>query len=287
MANGIYSFPQTEPATDLLNGLSWGNTEGAQNFPDFPDNGSSPSGETEDYLFTSGQTTPRGSRLDQTTSMKSVWTNPRTTVQGSTIAQTMSRGDSNRSSDSSISHSSQMSRGSALMFQNVSHDAAATAVAGNITGIDSCLLVAPDANTMHSHLCWPDLSLDVNIPAANNPFAVTDSSPMHMVPAHMHLGPDSLVPDSSSPGSWECFSSSISRTSSPATIHDTWLPTAMSPNSSPEMVGDTLRYVVDCFGCGSIQQRSYEFLVSLDRSTSRPSAQKATRTTSQNPVTAW
>ncbi|KHN99685.1 Zinc finger, C2H2-type/integrase, DNA-binding protein [Metarhizium album ARSEF 1941] len=242
-ATGMFSFAQTEPSADLLNGQSWGTTtEGHQNFQDFPDNGSSHSGEAEDYLFTSGHTTPRGSRLEQPPSVESVWTNPRTT-QSSVMAQAMSRADSSQSSGSSLSQSTQLSRGNVAAFRNVSH-AAATA-AGTMAGMNSCLLVAADAHAASSHVYWPEIGLGMNIAAdggkygGNGAFAVTEAGPMHMVPAHMHLGPESVLPDNSSPGSWDCFSSSISRTSSPATVDDVWLPSALSPNSSPEIVGES------------------------------------------------
>lgn len=233
---GMFSFAHTEPSTDLLNG-PWQNAgDGPRNFHEYSDNGSSHSGEAEDYLFTSGQTTPRGSRLEHTQSMDSVWTIPRITAQSSTVAQAMCRADSSRSSGSSLSQSSQMSRGNASAFRNVPHS---TTVAGTMAGMDSCLLVAADAAAAAANqMYWSELSLDINMAAASGAFAVSDANPMHMVPAQMHLGPDSVLPDSSSPGSWDCFSSSISQASSPATIDDVWLPSALNPNS-PEIAGDS------------------------------------------------
>lgn len=258
-ATGMFSY--TEPSADLLNGSSWGTTpEAPQNYQDFADTGSSHSGEAEDYLFTSGQTTPRGSRLDQPASMEPGWTNPRTTSQASVMAQAMSRADSSRSCGSSLSQSSQLSRGNVSAFRNVPQS---VATVGTMAGMDSCLLVAADANAVSSQMYWPELSLDMNMATAGGAFAVTDASPMHMVPAHMHLGPESVLPDNSSPGSWDCFSSSISRTSSPATIDDVWLPTALSPNSSPEIVGDSPRYV-ECFS--ALPERlSYTSFISAER----------------------
>lgn len=260
-ANGMFSFAQTEQSTDLLNGSSWPTSEGAQTFQDYPDNGSSHSGEAEDYLFTSGQTTPRGSRLEHAPSMESVWTNPRTTAQSSVMAQAMSRADSSRSCGSSLSQSSQLSRGNVSAFRNVSH---AGVTAGTMAGMDSCLLVAADANTVNSQMYWSELGgIGMNMATAGGAFAVTDTTPMHMVPAHMHLGPESVLPDNSSPSSWDCFSSSISRTSSPATIDEVWLPSALSPNSSPEIVGETPRYV-DYFGTNA-EQESHTSLISAER----------------------
>ncbi|KAG5982524.1 hypothetical protein E4U55_001774 [Claviceps digitariae] len=247
---GDYSYPQSslaslpsalfpyvhsehEPSPDLLNG-SWHNAgDGSPNFHEYSDHGSSHSGEAEDYLYTSGHTTPRGSRLEHIQSMESIWNNPRITAQGSSMAQVMTRADSNQSSGSSLSQSSQMSRGNASAFGNVPHS---TTVAGTMTGMDSCLLVAADASTANPPLYWPEISIDLGIPTTAGAFSVADASPMHMIPAQMHLGPESVLPDNSSPGSWDCFSSSISRTSSPATIDESWLPGTLGPHS-PDIVG--------------------------------------------------
>lgn len=234
---GMFAFTQAESSPDLLNGSSWATGDGSQSFPEYPDNGSTHSGEAEDYLFTSGQTTPRGSRLEHAQSMDSVWVSPRNTSQSSSMAQVMSRADSSRSCGSSLSQSSQMSRGHASAFRNMPH-ARTAAMTGTMAGMDSCLLVTADAHAVPSQMYWPELSLDMTMAAPGASFAVADSSsPMHMVPAHMHLGPESVLPDNSSPGSWDCFSSSISRTSSPATVDDVWLPSATSPNS--DIAGDS------------------------------------------------
>ncbi|KAG6105925.1 hypothetical protein E4U31_001132 [Claviceps sp. LM219 group G6] len=232
----MFSFAHTESSTDLLNG-SWQTAgDGSQNFQDYSDHGSCHSGEAEDYLFTSGHTTPRGSRLEQTQIMDSVWNNPRITAQGSSsMAQAMARADSSQSSGSSLSQSSHMSRGNARGFAHT--------VAGPLTGMDSCLLVS-DVASANPHMYWSDLGIDMNmsLPASAGVFTIPEAGPMHMMPAQMHLGPDSVLPDNSSPVSWDCFSSSISRTSSPATIDDTWLPGALSPHS-PEILGNSPRYV--------------------------------------------
>jgi hypothetical protein len=135
-----------------------------------------------------------------------------------------------------------------------------------MAGMNSCLLVAADANAVSSHMYWPDLGLDMSMATAGGAYAVTNPGPMHMVPAHMHLGPESVLPDNSSPGSWDCFSSSISRTSSPATIDDVWLPSTLSPHSSPEIVGDSPRYVA--FFDADAEQHSHTASISADRKAS-------------------
>ncbi|KAF7544718.1 hypothetical protein G7Z17_g9743 [Cylindrodendrum hubeiense] len=95
-----------------------------------------------------------------------------------------------------------------------------------MAGIESCLLLDTESY-------WPGYSLDMGL-NADAAFPLADASPLHVVPAHMQLGPDVSLTGNSPPSSWDCFSSSISRSSSPATIDDMW-PIAPSPNSSPEI----------------------------------------------------
>ncbi|PNY23651.1 Uncharacterized protein TCAP_06404 [Tolypocladium capitatum] len=243
-ASSMFSFSQTEPSADLLSGSSWGtHGEGPQNFQDFPDNGSSHSGEAEEYLFTSGQTTPRGSRMDQPHTTEAMWTTARTAASAPTVAQAMSRANSSRSSASSISQSSHLSRmdgtGDSSALRNGSQPTASMA------GMDSCLLLDADAGAVPPQMYWPDYNLDMNLNAeSNGAFPLTDVGPLHVVPAQMHLGTESALPDNSSPSSWDCFSSSISRTSSPATIDEAWIPGGpLSPQSSPDIKCQSPRYV--------------------------------------------
>jgi hypothetical protein len=240
--SGLFSFPQTEPSTDLLDSSSWATTvEGTQNFQDFPDDGSAHSGEPEEYLFTSGHTTPRGTRLLENAQANEANWAPSSRIVHSAAAsgQAMSRTGSTRS-NVSLSQLSQMSnmdvRGNVAAFRNGSQ-------APTMVGMDSCLLLDTHAANAAPQVYWPDYSLDVNLGADNVPFGMSAVSPLHIVPSQMQLGPDASLPDTSSPGSWECFSSSISRTSSPATIDDTWLSAPLSPHSSPEIKCQSPRYV--------------------------------------------
>ena len=238
----MFPFSHTEPSADLLSGSAWATTaEGSQNFPDFPDNGSSHSGEAEDYLFTSGQTTPRGSRvMDPCQAAEPAWDASRPAPLASTGGQAMSRANSSRSSGSSLSQSSHMSnmdaRGNSSAFRNGSQ------AAPSMVGMDSCLLLDSDAAGVSSQVYWPSYPVDMGL-GADGSFNLSDVSPLHVVPAQMQLGPDVSLPDNSSPGSWECFSSSISRTSSPATIDEAWLSAPLSPHSSPEIQCQSPRYV--------------------------------------------
>jgi hypothetical protein len=250
--SGMFSFSQTEPSADLLSGSAWATTaEGSQNFPDFPDAGSSHSGEAEDYLFASGQTTPRGSRItDHCQPAETAWDAPRPASLVSTGGQAMSRANSTRSSGSSLSQSSHMSnmdaRGNASAFRNGSQ------APPSMVGMDSCLLLDSDAGAVASQVYWPSYPVDMSIGADGTFVDLSAVSPLHVVPAHMQLGPDVGLPDNSSPGSWECFSSSISRTSSPATIDEAWLSAPLSPHSSPEIQCQSPRYV-----CGDLELHEF------------------------------
>ncbi|KAL7798262.1 hypothetical protein V8C37DRAFT_369289 [Trichoderma ceciliae] len=231
-APAMFSFSQTEPSTDLLNGSSWGaNAEGPQNLHDYPDNGSSHSGEAEEYLFTSGHNSPRGPRLDQAQPVDVAWTAPKATMSISG-AQVMSRASSSRSHGSVVSPTqmSNMSvRGNAQAFRSGPQST------GSMAGMNSCLLLDSDAHGASSHMYWSDYaSYEMNLGADGVAFPIPNVNPLHVVPSQMHLANDA-VPDASSPSNWDCFSSSISRTSSPDTIDDGWQPAPFSPDSSPEL----------------------------------------------------
>ncbi|PFH58455.1 hypothetical protein XA68_13661 [Ophiocordyceps unilateralis] len=233
-ASSMFPFSQTEPSTDLVSGSSWVvHGEGPQNYQDFPDNGSSHSGDAEEYLFTSGQSTPRGSRTDQPQTTDSMWTAARTVSAGASRTHAMSRVNSSRSS-SSLSPSSHLQPN----LENAGH---ATSLrngvqpAGSMDGIDSYLLLDSDAAAV-PQAYWPDYNLDMNLNGeSSGVFPLASTGPLHVVPAHMHLGTEPGMLDNSSPSSWDCFSSSISRTSSPATIDETWLSAPLSPHSSPDL----------------------------------------------------
>lgn len=241
-APSMFSFSQTEPSADLSNGPPWGTQPGGpQSYQDFVDSGSSHSGDAEEYLFTSGQTTPRGSRTDQPQTTDAMWTAARTVSSAPRMPHAMSRANSSRSSASCMSPSSHLPRvddtGNAQTLQNGPQPA------GSIAGMDTCLLLDPDAAAV-PHIYWSDYNLDMNLSAENHAvFALAEAGPLHVVPAQMHLGTETGLPDNSSPSSWDCFSSSISRTSSPATIDDTWLSAPLSPHSSPDMKCQSPRYV--------------------------------------------
>ncbi|CAH0016494.1 unnamed protein product, partial [Clonostachys rhizophaga] len=229
--SGLYSF-QTETSADLLPGSTWGTSEGAQNFQDLPDSESCHSGEAEEYIVTSGQATPRGTRLERSHANENAWASGLTPVIPGGHA--MSRIPSNMSNGSSLSHSSRLSsldvRGNVSTFRNGSQ------LPGPLVGVDtSCLFLDTDASLMPPSAYWPTYDLTTGL---ESQFSLSTSPTMHVVPSQMQFGPDASLPDNSSPGSWNSFSSSISRTSSPATIDEAWLQSAhrpLSPHSSPEL----------------------------------------------------
>ncbi|CZR40158.1 uncharacterized protein FPRO_05058 [Fusarium proliferatum ET1] len=232
---GLFSFSsQTEPSADLLTGSSWATTvEGPQNFQDFSDNGSAHSGEAEEFIFTSGHATPRGTRVPS----QGNWSTSRTTASVTQGGQAMSRVSSSRSSGSSLSQSSHLSNmdftGNASALQT------GTQTGATLHGIDTCLLDPTDGIT--NQMYWPGYSLDGGL-NGDATFSLPDANPLHVVPSHMQLGPDVSLVENSPPSPWDCFSSSISRSSSPNTIEDLWFPN-QSPNSSPEIQCQSPRYV--------------------------------------------
>lgn len=230
---GMISFTHTEPS-DLLPGSTWGiTTEGTQHFQDYTDNGSCHSGEAEDYIVTSGHTTPQGTKLDRCQTMENAaWAT--SGLAASSVpagTQAMSRVNSCRSNGSSLSRSSQLSnmdmRGNAA-FRNGSQ------ASQTMVGAD-CLLLDPETSTLQQQnsVYWPQFPLNMDCTT----FPLSDPSPLHVVPSQMQFGPDTSLPGNSSPVSWASFSSPISRTSSPATIDDAWFQGShgLTPNSSPEI----------------------------------------------------
>lgn len=240
----MFCFSQTEPSADLLNGPSWATSEGTQNFPDFADNVSSHSGEAEEYIVTSGHNTPRGSiHMSRTRTNGGSWA-PTGLPQVSAGGHAMSRVDSSRSTGSMLSHSSHPSNmdvaGNGSAFRHGSQVAP-----GNIVGADPYLMMESEASTLAQGY-WPAYHLPSGLDMDNAPFPVAEAAPMHVVPSQMQFGPDTTLADHTSPTSWQNFPAPGTRTSSPATIDDTWLHPQgpiSPPNSSPEIPCQSPRYV--------------------------------------------
>ena len=151
----------------------------------------------------------------------------------------MSRVSSSRSSGSSLSQVSHLS--SMDLTGNASTYGHGSQAGSALGGIDTTLFLDSDSDAITSQMYWPGYSLDVAL-NTDATFSIPEASPIHVVPANMQLGPDVNLAETS-PGSWDCFSSSISRSSSPATIDELWLQT-QSPNSSPELQCQSPRYVL-------------------------------------------
>lgn len=227
-SQGLF-FSQTEPSADMLHASSWGPiTESSQNYQDFPDNGSSHSGEAEEYIITSGQTTPRGSRLGRSSAWAAAGLTP-----VSTGGHGMSRVDSSRSNGSMLSHASHLSGNASAAFRNGSQ------ANGAMNGVDSCLLLDADATALQY---WPGYNLGVGLDVESATFPGAESSHLHVVPSQTQFGPDNHA----SPSSWVSFPGSISRTSSPTTVDEQWLQAQgplSPPDSSPEIPCQSPTYV--------------------------------------------
>ncbi|PHH76140.1 hypothetical protein CDD80_1772 [Ophiocordyceps camponoti-rufipedis] len=243
-ASSMFPFSQTEPSTDLVSGSSWGvHGEGPQNYQDFPDNGSCHSGDAEEFLFTSGQSTPRGSRTDQPPATDAMWTAARTVSAGAPRTHVRARVNSSKSS-SSLSPTSHLSPNMESTAGHASTLRNEPQPTGPMAGMDPYLLLDTDATAV-PQAYWTEYSLDMNLHGeSSGVFPLASAGPLHVVPAHMHLGTEPGVLDNSSPSSWECFSSSISRTSSPATIDETWLSAPLSPHSSPGMNSSERKVII-------------------------------------------
>lgn len=225
-SQGLF-FSQTEPSTDMLNASSWGQiTESSQSYSssEFPDNGSSHSGEAEEYIITSGQTTPRGTRLGRPTWAVALGSAP-------ARGHAMTRVDSNRSNGSMLSHASHLSGNGSAAFRNGPQNA------GSLNGVDTCLLADATAPQF-----WQDYNLSPSLDMDNAAFLSAETNNLHVVPSQTQFGPD--MADHTSPSSWVL--GSISRTSSPTTVDEAWLQAhgpLSPPNSSPEIPCQSPSYV--------------------------------------------
>ncbi|KAF7548851.1 hypothetical protein G7Z17_g6780 [Cylindrodendrum hubeiense] len=176
--NAVYlaDDPFKKPLADLLVGSSWTTTaEGPREFQQFSENESAHSGEAEEYIFTSGQTTPRGTRihLQRSQNIQNSW-NSRISTCVPQGGQPMSNASYSRSSGSSLSQASHMVNldvtGNASTFHNMSQ-------AGPITGLDPRLLLNSN---------WPSYPLDLGLSAgvASTPW---DANPSVVIPAYEQL----------------------------------------------------------------------------------------------------
>lgn len=239
----LFSFSQVDSSAEILHGSPWCATEEVpQYLPEFQDHGSSHSGDTGEYIFTSGQETPKGNntRIPQHhMAMEHTWNTAR--LPGSDArGQAMARIDSTASGSSSLSHASNISSvdGSYGPIHGVSQ--ASLQSAGMMQNLSPCQM----SDGVGSPICWPGYGLDIGL-GSECPLAISDIHPLNVSPSQVTLQPEA-VHETSSPNSWDGFSSSISRTSSPATIDETWLAGPVNDDSPAALVKNSMRYVSTC-----------------------------------------
>lgn len=188
--------------------------DGMNFLPHFSDHSIHQSGATEDFNFTSGQTTPKGSRNQNNDYMESSWATLRAvTPKG----QSMMRVDSSTSACSSASQVSSMGV--------LSNDGSAFHA-----------FPPPSANPVSashsdtSPLAWDGYE-DDGLAAFKIDLGELDGLDITGVDVSVAQA----LQAQSSPSSWGDFESSISRTSSPATVDEPWMKGAFNA-TSPQYV---------------------------------------------------
>lgn len=149
----------------------------------------------------------------------------------------MARMDSGASGSSSLSQGSNMSgvddfHGALHGFRQGSLQSA-----GLMQDLSSCQM----SDGIASPICWPGYGLEIGL-GTECPLAISDIHPLNVSPSQVTLQPEPAQ-EISSPNSWDGFSSSISRTSSPATIDETWLAAPINADSPAGHAKSPMRYV--------------------------------------------
>ncbi len=243
----LFSFSQVDSSAELLQGSPWCATaEVPQYLPEFQDHGSSHSGDTGEYIFTSGQETPKGNnnnnatRIPQhTMPMENTWSTAHLPVSDAR-SHAMARIDSTASGSSSLSQTSSISNIDNSygpvhgLHQGSLHSA------GLMQNLSPCQM----SDGVGSPIFWPGYGLEIGL-GTECPLAISDIHPLNVSPSQVTLQPEPMH-ETSSPNSWDGFSSSISRTSSPATIDETWLGGPVNDGSPAGLVNNSMRYVSMC-----------------------------------------
>lgn len=233
----LFAFSQGENASDLLTSSAWCLPEEApQYLADIHDHGSAPPAEIEDSLFTSGQATPRGARNTNSLPMEAMWNTARTQP-AKKKSHEMSRMNSSTSGCSAASHRSSVAQTNPMVETAQAFQDDAVQVIGTMQNLSSCQI----SDSVGSPTFWPGYGLDIGM---NGDCALTveDINSMNVAPTQVSMGLQGLSGASPS-SSWD-VSSSISRTSSPNTIDESWRAAAMA-NSPMTFMGDTTRYVMN------------------------------------------
>lgn len=147
----------------------------------------------------------------------------------------MSRMSSNTSGCSSASNGSHLVQTNPMVDASQAFRDDPVQVMGTMNNLSGCQM----SETMGSPICWPGYGLDIGL-GGDCTLTVDDINSMNVAPSQVTIGLDGL-PATSPSSSWD-VSSSISRTSSPNTIDDTWRVAAMA-NSPMNFLGDPTRYV--------------------------------------------
>lgn len=226
-----YAFPLISPdaTVDLMHGASWSGTGDPQPFfQDFADAGAQPQADSEEYAFNSGQTTPKGTKEQPQQPVASHWNTSRE-IMSVPRGQAMARIDSNSSGYSSVSQTSQASSVGAVTASTAGFVNAPGGMMGSVEG----MMMPSQSHSASTVPSWPQYEFN---PSLHGDYTLTvgDMESLHMAPDPMGFEQDQLP--ESSPSSWDDFSSSLSHTSSPATVDEAWM-TAFSAHSPTSPAG--------------------------------------------------
>ncbi|KAJ3479984.1 hypothetical protein NLG97_g8175 [Lecanicillium saksenae] len=226
----LFAFSQGEHPTDLLSSAAWCLPgDGSQYLTEIHD-GSTHTGDIEESMFTSGQTTPKGTRIAHSHQpVETTWNTARP-LATTTKSHAMSRMSSSTSGCSSASHGSNLVQTGPLMDTHQAFQDDSVQVMGAMHNLNGCQM----SETVGSPICWPGYGLDIGL-NGDCTLTVEDINSMNVAPSQVTIGLDGL-PAASPSSSWD-VSSSISRTSSPNTIDESWRAAAMA-NSPMTFMGD-------------------------------------------------
>ncbi|KAM3471999.1 hypothetical protein MY5147_005538 [Beauveria neobassiana] len=208
----LFAFSQGENPTDLLTSSAWlSHTD------------------IEESMFTSGQTTPKGTRIAHTHQpVETTWNTARPIP--TTKSQAMSRMSSSTSGCSSASNGSHMVQTNPVVDAVQAFHDDTVQVMGAMHNLNGCQL----SDTVGSPICWSGYGLDIGL-SGDCTLSVEDLNSMNVAPSQVNIGMNGL-PAASPTSSWD-VSSSISRTSSPNTIDESWRTAALA--NSPFMCEPT------------------------------------------------
>ncbi|KGQ12623.1 hypothetical protein BBAD15_g1652 [Beauveria bassiana D1-5] len=225
----LFAFSQGENPTDLLTSSAWCMSgDGSQYLTEIHD-GSVSHTDIEESMFTSGQTTPKGTRIAHTHQpVETTWNTARPIP--TTKSQAMSRMSSSTSGCSSASNGSHMVQTNPVVGAVQAFHDDTVQVMGAMHNLNGCQL----SDTVGSPICWSGYGLDIGL-SGDCTLSVEDLNSMNVAPSQVNIGMNGL-PAASPTSSWD-VSSSISRTSSPNTIDESWRTAALA--NSPFMCEPT------------------------------------------------